>query len=79
MTIKGVEFNLTLFPPSGVRDATKLGLKAYKSFLAMRTVTKDWVPEIIHDKNGHLLTDYQTFQTTAILLEQKDDQKQDHP
>ena len=67
------EFNLTLFPSSWVRDATKLGLKAYNSLLAMKTVTMDWVPEIIHDKNGHLLTDYQTFQTTDILLERKDD------
>ena len=52
----------------------KLGLKAYKSLLAMSTVTKDWVPAVTQDTNGHLLAEYRPCQTTGITLEGKDDE-----
>ena len=49
----------------------KLGLKAYESLLAMSTVTKDWVPAVTHDINGHLFAEYRPCQTTDITLEGK--------
>ena len=52
----------------------KLGLKAYESPLAMSMVTKEWVPAVTHNINGHLLAEYRPFQTTDITLEGKDNE-----
>ena len=52
----------------------KLGLKAYKSLLAMSTVTKDWVVLTTHDNNGHLLAMYRPCQIANITLGGTDDE-----
>ena len=52
----------------------KLGLKAYKSLLTMRMVTKKWVPWAIHDVDRHLMAEYRPFQTTNITLDGKDNE-----
>ena len=51
-----------------------MGLKAYGSLLAMSMVTKEWVPAVTHDINGHLLAEYRPCQTSDITLEGKDDE-----
>ena len=52
----------------------KLGLKAYKSLLAMSMVTKEWVPAVTRYIKGHLLAEYRPFKTTNITLGGKDDE-----
>ena len=47
-------------------DVAKLGLKAYKSLLAMSMVTKDWAPAVTHNINGHMLAEYWPCQPTNI-------------
>ena len=49
----------------------KLGLKAYKSLLAMSMVTKECGPAVTHYIKGHLLAEYRPFKTTDITLAQK--------
>ena len=70
-----IEFNLT---PSlslqGLRDAVKLGLKAYKSLLAMSTVTKDWTAWNIHDSHGNLLAEDRPCQIIDIILRGKNNE-----
>ena len=46
----------------------KLGLKAYKSLLAMSTVTKDWTASDIHNNHGHLLPEYRPCHITDIIF-----------
>ena len=59
MTLKDENSLIRLsFPLQGLRDMKKLGLKAYKSLLAMSMVMKDWVALPTHDNNGHLLAEY---------------------
>ena len=52
----------------------KLGLKAYKSLLAMSMLTREWVLSAIHDIGGHLLAEYRPFQTTNIMRDGKDNE-----
>ena len=65
---------MTFSPFQGLRDVVKLGLKSYKSLLAMSVVTKEWTPSKTHGADGHPLPEYRPFQTTDIKLDGKDDE-----
>ena len=53
----------------------KLGLKSYKSLLAMGIVTKNWESTALRDNGGHLTAEFRPSQVTDIVLSEQDEEK----